>query len=344
MTEIHGGNLTAYPDYLDFSANINPLGMPESVRQAVLDSADDWSHYPDPACTRLVCAISEHEQFPEDQIVCGNGAADLIYRMVSAFRPQSAVVCAPTFSEYESALQSVGCKVTHYLLRETSGFRLQPDILEMLTQETDILFLCTPNNPTGLRIAPDLLRIIAEKCRSENILLICDECFLDFTDDAKAYSLRTCIIPNSIILKAFTKIYAIPGLRLGYACCGTPEIANRLRQSGQYWSVSVPAQAAGIEALRESAYVRRTVRYIADARKALSDQLRKCGLRVYPSDANFLLLKTDRRFAENMKQHRILVRSCANFNGLSDSHYRIAVRTERENAALIRAVKEVYGT
>ena len=152
------------------------------------------------------------------------------------------------------------------------------------------------------------------------------------------------MIPNSIILKAFTKIYAIPGLRLGYACCGTPEIANRLRQSGQYWSVSVPAQAAGIAALRESAYVCRTVRYIADARKALSDQLRKCGLRVYPSDANFLLLKTDKRFAENMKQHRILVRSCANFIGLSDSHFRIAVRTERENAALIRAVREVYGT
>lgn len=344
MIEKHGGNLTAYPGFLDFSANINPLGMPRSVRDAVIASADKWEHYPDPACTALTSAISEYENLPADRIVCGNGAADLIYRIAFTFRPKQALVCAPTFSEYESALQAVGCNVCHYLLHESTGFRLQSDFPDQLTHETDILFVCTPNNPTGLRISPDLLSRIAEKCLAENILLVCDECFLDFTAQAEQYSLRQAMNRNTIILKAFTKLYAIPGLRLGYLFCGSSEFAERIRNCGQYWSVSVPAQAAGIAALSELKFVSQTVRYVADQRKILSENLRKCGIHVYPSDANFLLLRTEKRFADNMKRHQILVRSCSDYIGLTESHFRIAVRTESENAALIRAIREVYGT
>lgn len=344
MIEQHGGNLTKYPDFLDFSANINPLGMPESVKRAVIASAAECSRYPDPDCTALTRAIAVYDNLSPEQIVCGNGAADLIYRICYALRPKHAVVCAPTFSEYESALLAVSCEIRHYMLKESCGFHIQPDILTMLTPETDILFLCTPNNPTGQRIPPDLLCKIAEACRNAHIMLICDECFLRFSADAEQYSLRRCFDAHCIILNAFTKLYAIPGLRLGYLCCGDPDLAERIRKTGQYWSVSVPAQKAGIAALHETEYVSRTVEFVTAARKKLAEELRRSGLQVYPSDANFLLLRTDKRFAENMKQQRILVRSCSNFRGLSDSHFRIAVRTTDENAALIKAIRKVYGT
>ena len=342
MIPKHGGIYTDSSNLLDFSANINPLGMPERVRQAIMDSAAQCTHYPDPDCTALSAAIAQQYRVSADQIVCGNGAADLIFRIVRALKPKHAVICAPTFSEYESALTESGCTVNRFLLWEDLDFAVTSDILEILTPQADLCFLCTPNNPTGRRIAPDLLGRIAKHCARNRIQLICDECFLGFTADAAAHSLRNVLSETGIILSAFTKLHAIPGIRIGYACCGSAETAAQIRNTGQYWSVSVPAQAAGLAALQETGFCERTVGYVAAERAFLSDSLRGCGIRVYSSDANFLLLKADESFADEMYNRNIIVRRCANFVGLTNQHFRIAVRTHPENLRLIRAVQEVY--
>ena len=339
----HGGYIYQRQNLLDFSANINPLGMPESVYEAILQSVNGCVHYPDPHCTELRHHLAESEQISAAQIVCGNGAADLIYRIAYAFRPRRALIPVPTFSEYAFALRETGCRITEYPLDASQNYQLNAGFADALSDEFDIVFLCTPNNPTGQLIQPDMLHQVAEKCRKHNILLVCDECFLRFCADAASYSLRPHLYENAVILNAFTKLYAIPGLRLGYALCGSEETAEKLRQTGQFWSVSVPGQAAGVAALQVQEWIPKTVQYVRKERIFLSDALQKAGLFVYDGAANFLLIKAPSDFAGRMEQHGLLIRTCGDFSNLTNEHFRIAVRTHEENLALTNAVREVYG-
>ena len=340
--KIHGGNIYKHTHLLDFSANINPLGMPDSVREAIVHSAADCMHYPDPDCTVLIQEIAKHEQISTAKIVCGNGAADLIYRIVRAVQPKQALICAPTFSEYRDALHEIGCNVIEYPLDDAQQFVLDDRFLRALFNNLDMIFLCTPNNPTGKLIDPDLLKKIAAYCSKNQIILICDECFLRFCAHAETYSLRPYLYANCIILNAFTKLYAMPGIRLGYALCGSEQLAEKIRNTGQFWSVSVPAQAAGIAALNESGWIENTVAYVSSERCRLTNNLRESGVFVYDGTANFLLLKSHINLVSDLEQREILIRSCNDFSGLSKEHFRIAVRTISENNVLLSAVREVY--
>ncbi len=257
MKNEHGGDIFEREILYDFSANLNPLGMPESVKNALQKSISEWEKYPDPFCRSLVKKLSERENFPPENIVCGNGAADLIFRIVQTVKPQKAVVCAPSFSEYSKALIQNECEILHYFLSEKSGFALDEKILEMLDESVQMLILCTPNNPTGRTIDSELLRRICEKCEANDIVFLCDECFIDFTENA-AHA-EQFMNPNVVVLKAFTKIYAMAGLRLGYALFGDAELAEKVRRNGQFWSVSAPAQTAGEAALDEKNYLEKTL-------------------------------------------------------------------------------------
>ena len=245
MERIHGGDWAAYElEYgkqpLDFSASLSPLGMPGRVYQAAVDAMRDAGRYPDPSCRRLRAALSEKHGVDRAQIVCGAGAADLIDRLARVLQPKRALLPAPTFSEYESALRSVGCKVERFPL--PGSFHLQEEFVDAITPETDAVFLCNPNNPTGLLTEPTLLR----RCLERGVTLIVDECFLDLTDDPARYSMVPFLrdYPNLILLRAFTKTFAMAGLRLGYALCGSAETARALQNVGQPW----PESAAGVEA------------------------------------------------------------------------------------------------
>lgn len=339
----HGGDIYTRKIEYDFSANLNPLGMPEEVKNALKNSVGDWESYPDPLCRKLVSALSDFEKIPSENIVCGNGAADLIYRISAAFKPKKAVIAAPTFSEYEKALrQSGSCVIKHYLLVKNE-FLLDDSILEILDSSIDMLFLCSPNNPTGRTVSPDLLKRICEKCRAENIIFVCDECFMPFVSDAESRSARNYLNENVIILKAFTKIFAMAGIRLGYAVFGSKQLAEILQKTGQFWSVSAPAQIAGEAALREKEYLLKTAEIVERERKFLMTELKNTGIRVYPSEANFLLLRCDLPLDELLIKERIAIRNCGNFDGLKENYFRIAVRNHRENTALISAVRRVLG-
>ena len=251
MIQQHGGNIFRYSDILDFSANINPLGMTENIRLAIERSAKDAEKYPDPFCTELREKIALHENTVPERIVCGNGADDLIFRAVHALKPKKALVCQPTFSEYSRALSETDCKITEYPLSESEEFELNQDFIQSLSPDLDMCILCTPNNPTGKLIQPEILSQISERCRENGIILMCDECFMGFVKNSAKYSIVNFMNKNSIVLKAFTKIFAVPGIRLGYAVCGDTETACKLSESGQFWSVSSVAQAVGITALDE---------------------------------------------------------------------------------------------
>ena len=348
MHLIHGGDVYSArqkmkQEPLDFSANINPMGMPPGAVRAAADALQQCTQYPDPLCRELRAALAAYEGIPAEQIVCGNGAADLIFRIVAATHPQRALLLEPTFAEYEQALRSMDCSIAYFPLQESEGFVLPEAFLQQLTPEINLLFLCNPNNPTGRTVPPALLREIWKRCEEAGILLVVDECFNEFLEHPEQNTLKGVLKTgaNAVILKAFTKSFAMPGLRLGYGLCGNKSLAERIFFCGQPWGVSIPAQAAGIAALQEQGYLERMRRLIQTERRWLSENLARLGLCVFPSEANYILFRTETEIPlrERMEQHSVLIRACGNYRGLDDRYYRIAVRGHGENERLIAALK-----
>ena len=336
----HGGDIYGNRVLLDFSVNTNPLGLLEEVNQALVLRVDEFANYPDPKCRELTAAISRHENVPEDWILCGNGAADLIYRLCYAAKPKKALIPVPAFSEYERALSQAGARFLTHALSSENGFALTDGISDRLTPDLDVLFLCHPNNPTGRLIPPELMEKIMLRAHQNGILIVVDECFLDFTDglSAKRYLLGHS---NLVVLKAFTKMYSMAGLRLGYLLTSDGELLKRIDLAGQCWSVSVPAQIAGVAALGCDGWEERTRRLLSAERRFLSEGLAKLGIAVFPSDANFFLFRSEKPLYELLRQRGILIRPCENFEGLDGTYYRIGAKTRAENTRLIEAVKEI---
>ncbi|MFR2561423.1 MAG: aminotransferase class I/II-fold pyridoxal phosphate-dependent enzyme [Anaeromassilibacillus sp.] len=192
----------------------------------------------DPLCRELRAALAAYEGIPAEQIVCGNGAADLIFRIVAATHPRRALLLEPTFAEYEQALRAMDCSIAYFPLQESEGFVLPEAFLQQLTPEINLLFLCNPNNPTGRTVPPALLREIWKRCEEAGILLVVDECFNEFLEHPEQNTLKGVLKTgtNSVILKAFTKSFAMPGLRLGYGLCGNGDLAERIFSCGQPWA------------------------------------------------------------------------------------------------------------
>ena len=336
---IHGGNIYQYENCLDFSANCNPLGTPESVKRAAAESLDRISEYPRVGCAPLRRAIGEYEGIDEENIICGNGAAELIFSLCRAVKPERAIVPAPTFAEYEQALRSVDCQVEYACLKEEENFFLQEEFLELLREDLDMVFLCNPNNPTGILTQREFLMKVLKICDRKDILLVVDECFLDFVREPDKYTLKAqlSLHKNLFLLKAFTKRYAMAGIRLGYGMCADRELLEKMEAVTQTWNVSTVAQAAGIAALKEKEYVERGRQLIFRESAYLQKTLADLGLKVFPSQANYIFFKGPEGFFEDCVKEGILIRSCSNYPGLSEGYYRIAVKLPEENAKLVRA-------
>ncbi|WP_206460292.1 pyridoxal phosphate-dependent aminotransferase [Anaerovorax sp. IOR16] len=354
---IHGGDIYSVKEkgnggaLLDFSANINPLGLPPAVKNAVALGLENCVHYPDPLCRELIRDLARYENVKEENIICGNGAADLIFRLVVAKMPYKAMVLAPTFAEYEKSLESVGCIVKHHYLKEEDHFRLREDILFALNESIEMLFLCNPNNPTGQLMDPSLLRQILVRCKENNIFLVLDECFVDFLEEPGKNTLKDFIedYNNLFILKAFTKNFAMPGLRLGYGMCSNRELLDTLFETGQPWSVSLPAQLAGVQALKENAYLEEARALIFKEKVYLQKELERLGFTAFPAAANYIFFRLPKTkdvydsqdFKTLLQEKNIMVRSCGNYKGLTQDYFRIAVKLHEENKQLITALEEI---
>lgn len=354
---IHGGdiytarerlkNLQNPPEILDFSANINPLGLPAGVNEAIRNAACTFDIYPDPRCRELTNGLSAHEGVPGEWILCGNGAADLIYRTAYAVRPKKAMVLAPTFAEYEEALRAASSEVIHYSLCEEGGFQTGEGLLDALDESLDMLFLCNPNNPTGRLLTKEFLHKTLLRCRELGILLFLDECFNDFLEEPQEYSAKEFLqdFDNLLILKAFTKIYAMAGIRLGHCISSNTALLAKLRNAGQPWSVSTPAQVAGLRAMAEKDYLSDTKNLIREEREYLVPQLEGLGIRVIESNANYIFVKdpggTTTPLHEALFGMGILIRNCDNYHGLGPGYYRICIRNHEDNVRLIEAISTV---
>ena len=400
----HGGDWAGFEiEYgrqpLDFSMNVNPLGISKAVQEAIAKAAESAERYPDPLCRELTQRLAEAESVPAERIFCGNGAADIIFRLAKALKaagdmlsrqeppeghePGAAkpvlLVTAPTFSEYETAFAENGWQICRYQLEEKKGFRIGEDILDAIGEDTDAVFLCEPNNPTGVTTDRQLLQKILERCRQTDTVLVIDECFNGFLEDPAEHSMVAELQNDMaevasglgmdaagglIILKAFTKLYGMAGVRLGYCLCPDAEMAEKIRSAGAPWNVSSLAQAAGIAALTDEEHVEQGLAIVKQERPWMKAQLaelldgadksgRKAGARIY-GEANYLLFhvsEEDLHAGENaavsldqqLRSRGILIRNCSNYPGLGEGWYRVAVRKHEENLQLIEAMAEISG-
>ena len=335
----HGGDIYRNKVKYDFSVNINSFGTPEAVLETIREHAGKVGVYPDERCEKLCEAIAKKEGVNKEEVLCGNGASELIMSVVHAHRPKKALLTAPAFSEYERALHTCGCAIDYYFLDEGTGFCIQNDYLEMITEDLDMVILCEPSNPVGVLTDAALLREIACRCRSYGCLLVIDACFLSFTGEEK--NVKEAVGREGVLwLSAFTKLYAMPGIRLGCLICDSWKEKEKIRDVQPAWSVSSLAMEAGITALMQDAYLNQSLADIKREREYLSCELRKIGCKVFFSKADFLMFYCEYPLYDALLKRQILIRDCSDYKGLKDGYYRIAVKRHEENRILLDAIRE----
>lgn len=340
---IHGGDIYRNHVKLDFSVNINPQGIPQSVKEALQEAVDLSERYPDIHAQRLTERIRDVENAGTAGILCGNGASELFMAVVHAVQPKKILIPVPSFYGYEWAAQASGAEIIFYEMKEAHGFCLDEGIYDVLTEDMDLLFLANPNNPVGNILSEAFLMKICEHCLRKGIRVVLDECFLEFTgengfgadkDHWEKY-------PNVVVVKAFTKLYAIPGVRLGYLMTGDHKLYEQIKKQLPEWNLSVFAQMAGCAALDEKEYRDRTVAIVQKEREYLMQELSELGITVYPGRADYLLLQTDLPLATRLLERQILIRDCSNYRGLDAGFYRIAVKEHKENTILIQELQDI---
>lgn len=329
---------------LDFSAALNPLGIPPSVKKAIIENKHIWADYPDPDCTLLRKKLSVYENIPMENIVCGNGGDDLIFRTICAVKPKKALVFLPCSREYSRALEQFGCNIMNIQLSAKKNFTITSEIAEFIDAETDIIFLSNPNNPTGEVITPYTLSIIAEKCRRTNTVMFCDERYMDFIHHEKKYSAKNYFGNRIVIIKSFTKIFSMAGLPMGYALCGDENLAEKIKNAGRVYSVSGTALAAAEAAVKAEKFLKMSRKYVAVERNRLSEELTRLGLPVFPSKTCFLLFQCELPLDKLLLKKGIKIKNCSESYGLNDGYFRISVRMKEDNDILIQTVEKILQT
>lgn len=342
--QYHGGDIYRNQIRLDFSVNTNPLGMPDSVREALHQAVEEAEHYPDIHAQELTKAVAERLRISEKRLVFGNGASELFHAVLHAVKPSKILIPVPSFLGYEEAAKAMDCEVIFYEMKKEEKFSLTERILDALDESISLVFLANPNNPVGNLVEPELIFKIAEKCRQCDITLVLDECFMELTGKEMTHSFLNQLdeFPNVVVVRAFTKLYAIPGVRLGYLIC-EQTLAEKIRLQLPEWNLSVFAQRAGVAAIKEQEYVARAVVCIQTQRLFLREELKAAGCNVFDSDADYLLFYSEKKLYELFLQRGILIRDCSNFRGLQRGYYRIAVKSEEQNRIFADVLREIHG-
>jgi L-threonine-O-3-phosphate decarboxylase len=335
-------------EILDFSSSVNPLGPSEKALEAAKNSFKEIPTYPDSNSNELRQAIADHfDGLSKNNVIVGNGSTELMYLFAETFmkKGDTAVIPAPTFGEYESAVRKTG--ETPKFVRLDKNFNVDADVFAREMVGAKIVFLCNPNNPTSILIPTETLTGIIEEALEQDSLVFLDEDFLEFVENEKALSMINKIknYPNLFILRSFTKIFGLTGLRVGYGIA-SEEIINVLLCAKIPWNVNCLAQAAAVAALKDEEHLRVTRELIKKEKAFLSTELEKIkSFKVFPPDANFFFIDirksglTATELKNKLLRQGILIRDCTSFRGLDEYFIRVAVKTREENERLIEALK-----
>ena len=365
-TDFHGGNIYKIfrekniDKILDYSSNINPYGLPENLKKEIFEKLFVLERYPDPDYIELREKIAEKNNLNIENIIVGNGATEIIFLFMKILSPKKVLIVSPTFGEYERAIKAStladdSLEINYFELKEAENFVLNIKNLETeLENNYDLLILCNPNNPTGQFLKLKKIEEILKICEQKNTKLFVDEAFVEFVEDWENESIINSKEnkENLFIIRAFTKFFAIPGLRLGYGICFNNNLLKKMLEKKEPWSVNNIADLAGKTVLDDENYIQKTKEWIKDQKKYMYENLNKIeGLRAYKTEVNFILLKIEDNLLEKgldvknlrkkMLEKGILIRDASNFIYLDKHYFRLAIKDKLNNEKVIETLTSI---
>jgi len=365
-TDFHGGNIYKIfrekniDKILDYSSNINPYGLPENLKKEIFEKVFVLERYPDPDYIELREKIAEKNNLNIENIIVGNGATEIIFLFMKILSPKKVLIVSPTFGEYERAIKAStlandSLEINYFELKETENFVLNVKNLETeLENNYDLLILCNPNNPTGQFLKLKKIEEILKICEQKNTKLFVDEAFVEFVEDWENESIINSKEnkENLFVIRAFTKFFAIPGLRLGYGICFNNNLLKKMLEKKEPWSVNNIADLAGKTVLDDENYIQKTKEWIKDQKKYMYENLNKIeGLRAYKTEVNFILLKIEDNLLEKgldvknlrkkMLEKGILIRDASNFIYLNKHYFRLAIKDKLNNEKVIETLTSI---
>ena len=383
--DFHGGNIYKVfreknlKEILDYSSNINPYGIPEGLKKRIIENLEILERYPDPDYVELREKLANLNNVNLSDIVLGNGATEIIFLFMKVINPKKILIVSPTFGEYERAVKateipgdivSLSCsgdnknienkeiEIEYFELKESDDFKLNiGNLKNELEKKYDLLIICNPNNPTGKLLKLAQTEEILKECNKYDTKLFIDEAFIEFLADGMKESIINTEEnkKNLFVTRAFTKFFAIPGLRLGYGMYFDKELEKKISEKKEPWSVNNFAEMAGSTVLDDAEYIEKTLKWIAEEKKYMYEKLNEIsGMKVYETEVNFITGKIDEKLfseglnvkilREKMLEQGILIRDASNFNFLDERFFRLAIKDRASNERVIEAMKEIFQT
>ncbi|MFK4785286.1 pyridoxal phosphate-dependent aminotransferase [Fusobacterium sp. MFO224] len=349
--DLHGGNIykllrKGERNILDYSSNINPLGVPESLKKCISENFEILEKYPDINYTELRESIGEYNKISGDNILVGNGATEILFLYMKALKPKKVIIVSPTFAEYERSLQTFDVDIDFFPLDEKEEFKLDFEKLKVKGKDYDLVVLCNPNNPTGSFIRKNELLDLNNYLENHKTKLFIDECFIEFINDWENKTVIDFKSENIFILRALTKFFALPGIRLGYGMTYDFDIIKKIEKIREPWSVNAFADLAGKVILKDKKYISETKEWILGEKTWFYQQLSRIEkIKPYKSNSNFILVKlktmNSEKFCNLMIEKGVLVRNASNFRFLDDKYVRFAIKDRIKNKQVLKIIKEV---
>ena len=382
--EFHGGNIYKVfrekniKEILDYSSNINPYGIPESLKKRITENLEVLERYPDPDYVELRQKLANLNKVNLSDIILGNGATEIIFLFMKVINPKKILIVSPTFGEYERAVKATEIsgdtvslsssngdnknienkkiEIEYFELKESDDFKLNiGNLKNELENKYDLLIICNPNNPTGKFLKLAQTEEILKECNKYDTKLFIDEAFIEFLADGMKESIINTEEnkKNLFVTRAFTKFFAIPGLRLGYGMYFDKELEKKISEKKEPWSVNNFAEMAGSTVLDDAEYIEKTLKWIAEEKKYMYEKLNEIsGMKVYETEVNFITGKIDEKLfseglnvkilREKMLEQGILIRDASNFKFLDERFFRLAIKDRASNERVIEAMKEIF--
>ena len=382
--DFHGGNIYKVfrekniKEILDYSSNINPYGIPESLKSRIIENLEILERYPDPDYVELREKLANLNNVNLSDIILGNGATEIIFLFMKVINPKKILIVSPTFGEYERAVKAteisgdtvdLSCsngdnknienkkiEIEYFELKESDDFKLNiGNLKNELENKYDLLIICNPNNPTGKFLKLVQTEEILKECNKYDTKLFIDEAFIEFLEDGMKESIINTEgnKKNLFVTRAFTKFFAIPGLRLGYGMYFDKELEKKISEKKEPWSVNNIAEMAGLTVLDDAEYIEKTLKWIAEEKIYMYEKLNEIsGIKVYETEVNFITGKIDEKLfseglnvkilREKMLEQGILIRDASNFKFLDERFFRLAIKDRASNKRVIEAMKEIF--
>ena len=382
--DFHGGNIYKVfrekniKEILDYSSNINPYGIPESLKKRITENLEVLERYPDPDYVELRQKLANLNKVNLSDIILGNGATEIIFLFMKVINPKKILIVSPTFGEYERAVKATEIsgdtvslsssngdnknienkkiEIEYFELKESDDFKLNiGNLKNELENKYDLLIMCNPNNPTGKFLKLTQTEEILKECNKYDTKLFIDEAFIEFLEDGMKESIINTEEnkKNLFVTRAFTKFFAIPGLRLGYGMYFDKELEKKISEKKESWSVNNLAEMAGLTVLDDTEYIEKTLKWIAEEKKYMYEKLNEIsGIKVYETEVNFITGKIDEKqfsegvnvkiLREKMLEQGILIRDASNFNFLDERFFRLAIKNRKNNNRVIETLKKIF--